>query len=258
MKFVRITVDGVTYHLKQQPDGSWLVSAQAPKAAGDYVMTVTLTTENGKEIVLDTTDEELLKAVTLLVRDGNTESGLRMLDYYPEVIKCIEEFKGIIHAEGFEVDFLKSDMNVVVDNAWLTTMDENRIVEWEKLLNISLSPEDTIEDRRDRVIATIRGRGKLNTHLINSVVGAFTNGGTAESYIKDSVLYVEINPPIDNKQYKFTNVENALKPLVPSHLGFVVSRNYATWGEIKNNFASWNAVYDLENWGELTLYIAPQ
>lgn len=257
MQFVRITVDGVDYNLVKTAKDDWVVTAEAPRSAGDYVMTVTLTTESGQEIVVDTTDEELAKAVTLLVRNGTTESGIRMLDYYPDVIKRIVEFKALMYSEGFEIDFIKSDINLTLNDAYLSTMNESRIAEWENLLGLNYDVTNAVEDRRERVIAAIRGKGKLNTQLINTIVGAFTNGGTARSYIKDSVLYVKINPPVDNKQYKYLNVEEALKASVPAHLGLVVSRNYATWGEIKDNFSSWESVYALDDWESLKLYIAP-
>ena len=257
MKFVKITVDGVTYNLVKTANDNWVVTAEAPRSAGEYIMTITLTTESGREIVVDTTDEELAKAVTLLVQNGTTESGIRMLDYYPEVIKKIVEFKALMYSEGFEIDFIKSDIALALNDAYLSTMSESRIAEWESLLGLHYNATNTVEDRRERVIASIRGKGKLNTQLINAIVGSFTNGGTAESYIEDSVLYVKINPPVDNKQYKFPNVEEALLPSIPAHLGLVVSRNYATWGEIAENFASWESIHALENWESLKLYIAP-
>lgn len=257
MKFVKVTVDGKTYTLVQNEDGNWVVTNRAPFSSGEYVLTITLTTETGQEIVLDTTDEELLRAVTLLVVDGATEAGVRMLDYYPQVIKIIADFKALMLAEGFEVDFLKTDVNMVVNEAYLLTMGESRIKQWEKLLSLTPTSDETLEDRREKIIAAIRGKGKLNTEKINSIVGAFTNGGTAISYIKDSTLYVKVQPPVDSKQYKFSNVEDALKNLVPAHLGLVVTRDYATWGEIKDNFASWETISNLENWGELLLYRAP-
>lgn len=257
MKYVRITVDGVTYNLVEISEGNWVVTARAPLSAGDYVMTVTMTTENGREITLDTTDEELLKAVTLLVRDGTTEGGVRMLDYYPEVIKVISEFKALMLSEGFEVDFLKTDVNLLVNEAYLRTMGESRIIEWEHLLKLTPTSDETLEDRKDKIIASIRGRGKLNTSTINSIVGAFTNGGTAISYIENGTLTVLVQPPIENRQYKFANVEKALKPLIPSHLGLSVIRDYATWGEIKDNYASWQSISELDTWEELLLYRAP-
>lgn len=258
MKYVQFTVDGKTYNLVKGEDGTWKVTNRAPLLAGDYLATVTMTTEQGQKITLDTTDEDLLKALTLLVRDGTTESGIRMLEYYPWVIKCITEFQAITLSEGFEIDFAKSDINLIVSNAYLTTMGEERICEWENMLGIASDTDDTIEDRRDKVIAEIRGNGKLNTALINAIVGAFTNGGTATSYVKDSVLYIKIMPPVGNKQFKFDNVVKAITPKVPAHLGLSVTRNYSTWGEIRDCFTDWNAVGRFTSWDDVKLWIGPQ
>lgn len=257
MKYVQVTVDGKTYNLVKSEDGDWKVTNRAPLLSGDYLATVTLTTDIGQKITLDTTDEELLKALTLLVREGTTESGNRMLEYYPWVVKCITEFQAITLSEGFEIDFANSDIELIVSNAYLTTMGEDRIYEWENMLGLTPDSDDTVEDRRDRVIAVIRGNGKLNTALINALVGAFTNGGTAKSYVKNSTLYIEVLPPRGNKQYKFDNVIKAIEPKVPAHLGLSVKRGYSTWGEIKTNFASWEAVAAQDDWETIKLYIAP-
>lgn len=256
MKYVRITVDGITYNLSKTNNGEWMISNRAPLAEGDYPVKVVATNEFGKEIVFDTTDESLIEVLTLLVRDGTTVSGNRMLDYYPYVIKIIEEFKAITCVEGFEIDFLTSDIDLMVNEAYLTTMGESRIKQWEQKLGLIASVEDSVEDRRDKIIATIRGTGKLNTAMINSIVSAFTNY-VAISYIEDSTLYVKIQAPMDNKQYRFENVEKALKPKLPAHLDLVVTRDYATWGEIKDNYASWSAIAQMPNWEELKLYVAP-
>lgn len=256
MKYVRITVDGVVYDLMKTSTGEWVITNRAPLLEGDYPITITATTEFGREIIIDTTDEELVDALTLLVRDGVTISGNRMLDYYPYVIKIIEEFKAITCVEGFEFDFLTADIDLAVNEAYLTTMGENRIKQWEQKLGLTPNSDDSIEDRRAKIIALVRSNGKLNTTLINSIVNAFT-GGTAISHIENSTLYVKVQPPQDNKLYRFTNVEEALAKKVPVHLGLVVNRDYATWGEILDNFASWNAVAQSENWESLQLYVAP-
>ena len=257
MKYVQIIVDGVTYTLQQNNRGEWSVTNRAPYLAGEYPITVMGTTEAGRQITLEVDDPELLRALLLIVTEGNTISGERMLNYWPRVIQEILEFQAIANAEGFEIDFASSDINVMVNEAYLTTMGEDRTAQWEQMLGIAPNSDDTLSDRRETIIARIRGQGKLNTALINSIVSAFT-GGTAKSYIENSVLYVKITPPPNNKQYKFNNVVQELSKKVPAHLGISVSRNYSTWGEVKDNYANWNAIGQLDSWEELMLWIAPQ
>lgn len=183
-----------------------------------------------------------------------SEIGQRMFAYYPPVIQNILEFRSLIAAECVEIDDLKSGITATVDNAYLQTMDEDRVEQWEEALGIVQLPNSSLADRREMIMATIRGNGKLNTALINTIVSSFTNG-TANSYIKDSVLHVEILPPPGNKQYKFKNVDTALQNKIPAHLGLDVSRHYATWGEVKENYSNWNAIAQLDNWEEVNLYI---
>ena len=122
-------------------------------------------------------------------------------------------------------------------------MSESRIEQWENILNIKPLDNSSVDDRRDTIIARIRGQGKLNTELINAIVNAFT-GGTANSWVEDSTLYVEITPPPNNKQYQFANVEQELSLKVPAHLGFSVKRNYFEWDEVKDKYATWQDVKD--------------
>ena len=176
----------------------------------------------------------------------------RMNGYYPEVIQKITEFKSIIDAEYPEFEDVSLVKDSVTDNAYLTSMGESRIAEWEQFFGIRPVSGSTLSDRRETIIARIRGQGKLNSELINAIVGTFT-GGTANSWVENSILYVEITPPHNNKQFIFANVEQELAKKVPAHLGFEVSRNYfewrdiqsthPTWQDIKNNFETWNDVY---------------
>lgn len=178
----------------------------------------------------------------------------RMLGYYPPVIQSILEFKAIIDAEYPEIEEVSGGRNRIISDAYLSTMSEERIKQWESVLGISPIVGSTAEDRQETIIARIRGQGKLNTELINSIVGAFT-GGTAESYIEDGVLHVKITPPPDNKQYQFSNVVQELSKKIPAHLGLNVQRNYSTWGDIYNNFKDWNAINELSSWEELMVLL---
>lgn len=191
-----------------------------------------------------------------LDRFSDSVYGRRMLGYYPNVIRAIKEFQAIVSAEYPEIEDLHGCQEEVLNDAYLTTMGAERIKEWEKCLNITPLSNSTLENRRDTIIARIRGQGKLNTALINSIVNAFT-GGTANSYIQDSVLYVEITPPPDNKQYQFADVAQELLKKVPAHLGLHVERKYGSWNDIKD-FGTWQDIKDdLGTWSEVLIYVKP-
>ena len=179
----------------------------------------------------------------------------RMINYYPTVVSAITEFQAIIDAEYPIFEKLEKDRQQVINDAYLTTMGETRIAQWEQILGITPLADSSVEDRRDTIIARIRGQGKLNTDTINAIVNTFT-GGTALSWVENSTLYVEITPPPENKSYRFENVEQELKKKIPAHLGFNVTRNYYEWQDVLDNQILWQDVYDLGEWEKIYLRTA--
>lgn len=178
----------------------------------------------------------------------------RMTNYYPQVLSAIAEFKAIIGAEYPEFEAFNGAKNTVMDDAYLLTMSERRIEQWEQALGIKPVENSTVGDRRDTIIARIRGQGKLNTTLINSIVNAFT-GGSANSWIENSTLYVEVTPPPENKQYNFANVEQEILKKIPAHLGLQIRRNYYTWENVKNTFETWQDVLNKGVWSDVFLLV---
>lgn len=179
----------------------------------------------------------------------------RMLGYYPQVIREIFEFQAIIDAESEQMQAQSDGRDAVMNQSYLTTMGETRIKQWEKALGITPIQDSSLEDRRDTIVARIRGQGKLNEALISSIVNAFT-GGKAKSWVENSTLYVEITPPPGNKQYQFANVEQELNKKLPAHLGLSVNRSYVDWNKIKSTFTTWQNVKDsFDTWEDVYLYI---
>lgn len=180
----------------------------------------------------------------------------RMNSYYPQVIQSILEFQAIIDSEYPEIENVSDGADRVINDAYLTTMSEERIEQWENMLGIQPIEGSSVSDRRETVIARIRGQGKLNTELINIIVGTFT-GGTAKSWVEGSVLCVEIALPPNNKQFQFLNVEQELKNKIPAHLRLRVSRDYYNWEEIDDICSTWTDIRNTYSTWEDVLYNTP-
>lgn len=179
--------------------------------------------------------------------DYEIDYNQQMLNYYPEVIKAVREFQVLVSTQSLQVEEMHEELTKILENAYVTTADENTLDRWEDFLGIvpleqgSDTLETWLSDRRETILARLYKTPKLNTKSISDIVSIFT-GGTATSYFKDGTIYVSILPPKDNKQYKFQNVEQELRKKIPAHLLFQVDRNYYTWLQVKNNYATWNDV----------------
>lgn len=181
----------------------------------------------------------------------------QMLNYYPEIIKAIREFQCLIATQSLQVEDMHKELSKILSNAYVSSADEDRLSDWEKLLEITPLPQgdddlDTwLSDRRETILARLYSTPKLNTQTISDIVSIFT-GGSATSYFENGVVYVLISPPEKNKQYKFENVEQELRKKIPAHLMFEVGVNYfiwdevqqanTTWEDILNNHKDWNDV----------------
>lgn len=186
----------------------------------------------------------------------NTEQEIkdRMYSYYPPSVIEIKDIMCILDVLAPYFYQCDTGLQAVLANACLMDMGEDRTKEWEQLLGITPIANSTLQDRRETVIARLRGIGKLNTATINAIVKTFT-GGYAESYFKNSTLYVEVTPPPGDKRYIFENVEQELKRRVPAHINFKVSRNYYTWGEVNENNENWKEVNDkFTTWFDVLMF----
>lgn len=181
----------------------------------------------------------------------------QMLNYYPEIIKSIREFQELIKTESLQVEEMHEELIKILENAYISTADEDRIAKWEHYLGITpLSQgDDTLEqwlsDRRETILARLYKVEKLNTKSIQDIVSIFT-GGEATSYFKDGIIHILIEPPLTNKQYRFENVEQEIAKKIPAHLQYDIRRNYQlwsmvfeynkTWADVRTNYATWRDV----------------
>lgn len=177
----------------------------------------------------------------------------RMLEYYPPVVRSIKEFQAIVDSESSEMEQLAIARDSVLNDAYLLTMGEERIKNWERVLGLTYDQNATLQDRRNTIIARIRAKGKLNTASIRAIVNSFT-GGTVETSMENSTLVVKIKPPRGNKNYQFESVEKELSKNLPSHIGLSVIRDYPIWDDYKTETDNWEEMmFYYPTWNEVLL-----
>lgn len=249
IKSVATKIDGKTITLLSPDEVNWYVSSIAPNKEGVYPVTLTVKTD--KNVYTYTTDHKKIgDYLKLYVSDYNS----KLIEYLPQYLREVREFKEIFDSEDIQLNILCPLMESIFNEVLVMQCSEERLSQWEKAL--SVTPTGTVEERRYFIKALLRGSGKLNENKIKSIVEAFTDGEALVSF-ENSVINVKVLPPNNGEVYRFPDVERALKPLVPAHLGLSVMRYYSTWGDIKNNFGSWDTVKQSENWNEVKNYIAP-
>lgn len=180
----------------------------------------------------------------------------QMLDYYPEIIKAIREFRVLTETESVQVDEMHKKLTQLLDDAYIVTTSAERIAMWEKFLNIvptaqgNLNYEDWLVSRRSSIIAKLYQSEKLNTKSISDIVSIFT-GAASESWVLDGILYVKIYPPKDNKFFDLDKLTEALRSKCPAHLDLLVFVNYTSWGQVGSAYTWGDISTEFANWGEV-------
>lgn len=249
MKYIKVTVDGTDFYLQELYDGTWAVMQEAPSYPGIYPVTVEVVQENGVVLVIGDDDPVLGEFLKLLVLG---ESRSELIKYLPPFLQEFIQFQSLMKSEDHEIDRLQDSIPVIFDDSYILTASSERIIEWEKKLNIN--PVGTLAQRKSFIISHLRGQGKLNEQRIKYIVNAFTGGDSIVNFTGSTIL-VKILVPANGDIYLFPDVERALNPKIPAHIALQVQRFYSTWADVKTDFASWSTIGNLTDWKELKNYI---
>lgn len=77
----------------------------------------------------------------------------KLISYLPQYIQDYREIKQILNSEDPEILTLNVEIDQFKNNQFILSCNETGIKEFEDLLNISPSPDDTLEARISRVLA---------------------------------------------------------------------------------------------------------
>ena len=169
-------------------------------------------------------------------------SAKRMMESLPLYWHEYEEMEELLKAMGVEIDELTDDAEAIIDDAFILTMGESRIEEWEKWLK--LPPNGTLDDRRMAILSYFAVISKMTRESIQTLVATLYNDARAIVRFKDSTLKVTIKPlpEHDTETIDFSLLLKQLNSRKPCHITLKVDRYISTWGEVKQGFTSWGDV----------------
>ena len=154
-----------------------------------------------------------------------------VLDYLPKVVRTIKEFEVLGDAENPEINNLWLDNQIVLNNQFINTLDEQGCARWEKMLDITPKGTATIEDRRLAILARINASlpytyRQLENFLRNICDDDYTMTLDHTNYTLTVLLNL-------SRQNQFDEVSNLLTRVIPANLICNVSLKYNKYKSIK-------------------------
>lgn len=180
----------------------------------------------------------------------------RMLSYLPPFWHEYAEMKEILSAEGEELESLDTLSEGILTDAFIMTMRESRIAEWEKWLG--LPPTGTLDDRRLAILNYFSVISKLTKESIQTLVAQLYKGARAIVRFKDSTIKITIKPlpEYDTEPIEFEILLKQLQRRKPCHIALYADRYIGTWNEINSGFQTWGDVKNKRrNWQEVFDFI---
>lgn len=149
----------------------------------------------------------------------------KVIEYLPPIFKALEQIQIISNIEDETLETQWKAVNMIIADQWIETATQRGISRREKILNIQPYPDDTLEQRRQRVLAlwfsyipyTYRTLKKILTMLCGE------DGYVIELYPDIYTISLEIN--LDNKVVS-ADIVNLVLEMIPANLIFVYNANF--------------------------------
>lgn len=260
--YIKYTVNGESYNLIDNGDGTWSKYLDAPNVAGNYNLILEVS-EDGIVTIIDSSDPRYKFYLDVI---ETTEERVHLQDYVPEFLTDILELNLIYEIENKELDEVYANNEKLKGDMFIRTASAEKITQLETFLRIK--GQGTLSQRKDYLLSLFRKGKKLNEgkikEIANTIIGSdciVTFFGADEldnPNLGYGLLRVQVLSPEQNKDYRYDDIFRTLKPLVPGHLKLLVIKYFALWDDVKINFADWTAVAALTDWQAVKNYIPPQ
>ena len=152
--------------------------------------------------------------------------------YLPSFIVKGNILKDIFESQQAEVDLLNNNIQDLINNLFVETATWS-LEKWEKKYNIPIDLDDTLENRRSRILAKMVSEGQPFTkETIEAISNQFTNGD------------VEVTEHLENDYFTVKFVSTIGIPPKIQDVYDAINEVKASWLDVEYEF-KYNTVYDV-------------
>lgn len=140
--------------------------------------------------------------------------------YYPPWFRRILDFQALCQTEKAELDAMAEAMDQIHENLFVQTMDEGTTAQWEAILRILPTPEETLEFRRLRVQNRLSLRPPFTLIFLREKLDLLFGPGNYEVEVDYPNYTLYIEAPAAQQAY-FTEVSALLNIVKPCHIVYI-------------------------------------
>lgn len=158
--------------------------------------------------------------------------------YAPPFLSEIRELKAVYEAEGYAAGLLEHELSDLLDQCFISTSTWG-LTRWEQVYGLATNMALSYEQRREILMAKLRGQGTTTAQMIKE---------TAETFSGGEIEVIEDNPN-NHFTVRFIGIKgiprnmnafiSMLEDIKPAHLAYSFEYRYTTWSELINR--SWSS-----------------
>lgn len=152
--------------------------------------------------------------------------------YAPPFLAEICEIAEIYRTQGYEVGRLQHDLADLIDQCYIVTATWG-LARWEQMLGVATNMSLTYEQRREILMAKLRGQGATTRKMIEDTAAAFSGGEVQVIEDNPNHLFVVRFVGIKGIPRNMQAFISTLEDIKPAHLAYRFEYRYTTWKEVK-------------------------
>lgn len=142
----------------------------------------------------------------------------KLIDYIPPEFQKYEELKAIFNTEQFDfVTFWDHGVQTVMNEQFITSLDEWGCEKWEKMIGISYLSDDTLDQRRFRILSYLSVRLPYTYRQLQNILESLYGKNGFLTYLFSNEYNLVVRLSLSNER-NYNTACSMLRPIVPANL----------------------------------------
>lgn len=142
----------------------------------------------------------------------------KLTDYIPAEFLKYKELKAILESEQFDiVNYWDNGIQTVENDQFVLSLDEWGCKKWEDMLRVQPNSDDTIEQRRFRILALLNAQLPYTYRQLQNMLESLCGVGGFLTYLFNNEYNLIVKLSIGNER-NYKVVCETLKTVIPANL----------------------------------------
>jgi uncharacterized protein YmfQ (DUF2313 family) len=175
---------------------------------------------------------------------------IELMEYLPPIYHEIKEMKSLQKILGYKVGKAVNDAGNLLEQCFVQTGTWG-LDRWEKEYGLPTDKSKSYEQRREILLAKLRGTGTTTKEMIKNVASAFSGGDVEVQEFPEEYRFVVQFVGVKGIPPNMSGLIGSIEEIKPAHLSYSFKYTYTTWNMI--NHMAWGDAIN-KTWGELKIY----